>query len=74
MLDAQKLKEYLLLEKRKKILNWNGIETQYGIDKGRIKNCLYHPDKYHFRLDEIQKLNFLIKDLQPINEIETKKK
>ena len=64
MLNEHELKAYLLLEVRKKTINWNGIELTYEIGKGRIKNCLYYPDKYHFREDEIEKLNQFIKDLQ----------
>lgn len=47
---------YLLDERRRRILNWRGIENLAGIGKGRIKNvCLYK--KGEFRENEIQALN-----------------
>jgi len=54
---------YFLNESRRKTINWTGIENQYEIGKGRIKNVLLFK-KGVFRADEIEKLSKAIQDLQ----------
>lgn len=59
----QQISAYFLNEDRRKTINWTGIENQYEIGKGRIKNVLLF-NKGVFRDDEIQKLSKAIQDLQ----------
>lgn len=54
---------YFLNESRRKTINWTGIENQYEIGKGRIKNVLLF-NKGVFRVDELEKLSKAIQDLQ----------
>lgn len=63
MLNSPELVAYLLDERRRRILNWRGIENLTGIGKGRIKNvCLYK--KGEFREHEIKALNEVIQFLK----------
>lgn len=58
-LNSPELVAYLLDERRRRILNWRGIENVAGINKGRIKNvCLYQ--KGQFRDTEIEALNAVL--------------
>ena len=59
----EQITAYFLHESRRKIINWTGIENQYEIGKGRIKNVLLFK-KGVFRDSEIQKLSKAIQDLQ----------
>lgn len=63
MLNSSELVAYLLEERRRRILNWRGIENLAGISKGRIKNvCLYK--KSQFRENEIEALNEVLASLK----------
>jgi len=58
--------DYLSNERRRYVLNWTGIEKQYGLSKGRIKNVILSNNRVLqvFRPDEIEKLNIAINELQ----------
>jgi hypothetical protein len=59
MLNSLELVAYLLDERRRRVLNWRGIENLAGLGKGRIKNvCLYQ--KGEFRDSEIEALNAVL--------------
>jgi hypothetical protein len=63
MLNNSDLVAYLLDERRRRILNWRGIENLAGLGKGRIKNvCLYK--KGEFRTSEIEALNEVLASLK----------
>jgi hypothetical protein len=62
-MNSVELVAYLLDERRRRILNWRGIENLAQIGKGRIKNvCLYK--KGSFRENEIQALNEVLSFLK----------
>lgn len=68
ILNNEQIAAYLLNEDRRRTINWTGIENQYGIAKGRIKNVLLY-NKGVFREDELQPLTKAIQDLQLSDEL-----
>jgi len=53
LLTNEQITAYFLNEDRRKTINWTGIENQYEIGKGRIKNVLLF-NKGVFRADELK--------------------
>lgn len=68
ILNNQQISDYFLNEDRRRTINWTGIENQYGIAKGRIKNVLLYK-KGLFRDDELVSLTKAIQDLQLSEEL-----
>lgn len=62
-MNSTELVAYLFDNRRRKILNWAGIEKLAGLGKGRIKTvCLYKIGD--FRENEIKSLNEVLSSLK----------